>query len=222
VSKIRILLVDDHALVRAAVSLWIKSQPDMEVAGEAGTAAEGVQRARETDPDVVLLDLTLPDANGLKVLQEIREDCPGARVLILTMHDEVSYLLAALAAGAAGYLVKSAEMSELRTAIQAVHRGRSSIGIPIQEGGLDALIAQRAPSPVEAGAPVRLSCRETQILKLLSLGHTYREIAEELHLSERSVETYRSRLSEKLGIRSRAGLVRYALMTGLLDEKSVS
>jgi DNA-binding NarL/FixJ family response regulator len=221
-SKIRILVVDDHAVLRAGLALLINSQPDMEVIAEAATVHEAVLRAREVDPDVVLLDLTLPDGSGLQALPDIHRDCPRARVLVLTMHDEPSYLMSALAAGATGYLVKSAEPAALRAAIQSVHRGRSYIDIPLSDGNLKALLAQRdVPArPSSPGNPAHLSRREMQILQLLALGHTYREIAQQLQLSARSVETYRARLSEKLGIRSRAGLVRHALLIGLLDEMS--
>ena len=218
-SKIRILVVDDHAVLRAGLALLINSQPDMEVVAEAATVQEAVLRAREADPDVVLLDLTLPDGSGLQALPDIHRDCPRARVLVLTMHDEPSYLMSALAAGATGYLVKSAEPAALRAAIQAVHRGRSYIDIPLSDGNLKDLLAQRdVPARPSPGNPAPLSRREMQILQLLALGHTYREIGQQLQLSARSVETYRARLSEKLGIRTRAGLVRHALLIGLLDE----
>jgi two-component system, NarL family, response regulator NreC len=222
VSKIRVLIADDHVLLRAGLALLINAQPDMEVAAEAGTVAEAVEKTAEYTPDVLLLDLTFPDGSGLKALEEIRRCSPAVRVLVLTVHDEPSYLMSALAAGATGYLVKSADPAELRAAIRAVSKGRSYIDVPMRGGGLEALLSQRSPAaPVEAGVPVRLSRRELQILRLLALGHTYREIASQLQVSERSVETYRARLAEKLGIRSRAGLVRHALMIGLLDEPNL-
>jgi two-component system response regulator NreC len=223
VSKIRVLVADDHALLRAGVALLINSQLDMEVVAEAATVAETMERTAAVAPDVLLLDLSFPDGSGLKALEEIRRSCPAVRVLVLTMHDEPSYLMSALAAGATGYLVKSADPAGLRAAVRAVSKGRSYIDVPVRGGGLEALLSHRNDAaPAEIGAPVRLSRRELQILKLLALGHTYREIAAQLQVSPRSVETYRARLAEKLGIRSRAGLVRHALLIGLLDEPHLS
>jgi two-component system, NarL family, response regulator NreC len=214
--RIRVLIADDHPILRAGIASLLGSQPDMEIAGEAGSVPEVLDRSARLRPDVVVLDLSMPGGGGLKALPEIRRQCPDARVVVLTMHDDQPYLLSALAAGASGYLLKSADFGELRSAIRAVHGGRTYVSVPVGPG------TAKPPSiggtaGIAGLAAKKLSPREHQILRLLALGHTYRSIAGELHVSERSVETYRSRLVSKLGLPSRAALVRYALASGLLE-----
>jgi two-component system, NarL family, response regulator NreC len=213
--RIRVLIADDHPILRSGIASLLSSQPDMEIAGEAGSVPEVLNRAIQLRPDVVVLDLSMPGGGGLKALPEIRRECPDARVVVLTIHDDQPYLLSALAAGASGYLLKSADFGELRSAIRAVHGGRTYISVPVGPGPEKAAAQKPANAAIVAK---ELSQRERQILRLLALGHTYRSIAEQLHLSERSVETYRSRLVAKLGLPSRAALVRYALSSGMLDE----
>lgn len=222
--RIRVFLADDHAILRAGVASLLNTQPDIEVVGEAGSVSELVDKVRQAQPDVVVLDLSMPVGGGLRAIEEIQRSGLRTRFIALTMHDDATYLRSALAAGVSGYLIKSAEFSALGAAIRAVSRGRSYIDVSLRSGELADLIADRQDRPSAAAKPggyAALSQREQQILKLLALGHTYREIATTLHLSEKSVETYRARLTGKLGIRSRAGLVRYALLTGLLDEEQL-
>jgi two-component system response regulator NreC len=215
-SKIRLLLADDHAILRSGLKGMLEGEPDFEVVAEAASTDELIEQARLHRPDLVVLDLSMPGGGGLKAIAAIKKFSSETRFLALTMHDDPGHVHSALAAGVAGYLVKSAELSDLRSAIRAIYRGRSYVNASLPVGALGQVLTG---SGTQAGAPgVRLSTRERQILKRLALGHTYRSIAAELHLSEKSVETYRSRLAEKLGIRSRAGLVRYALDIGLLEE----
>lgn len=222
-SKIRVFLADDHAIFRAGVASLLNAQPDIEVVGEAGSVDELLDKVPHVKPDVVLLDLSMPVGGGLRAVEGIQRSGLQVRFIALTMHDDPAYLRSALAAGVSGYLIKSAEVAELGAAIRAVHRGRSYIDVSLLQGGLANLVGKTQAGPSDPAAPGRstLSQRERQILKLLALGHTYRDIAAKLNLSEKSVETYRSRLTEKLGISSRAGLVRYALLTGLLDEENL-
>lgn len=218
-SKIRLLLADDHAILRAGLKGMLEGEPDFEVVAEAASTDELIDQARLHQPDLVVLDLSMPGGGGLKAIESIKKLSSHTRFLALTMHDDPGHVHSALAAGVSGYLVKSAELSDLRSAIRAIHRGRSYVNASLAVGALgQVLTGNAAPAGSGERPGVRLSQRELQILKRLALGHTYRSIASELHLSEKSVETYRSRLAEKLGIRSRAGLVRYALDIGLLEE----
>ena len=221
-NKIRVFLADDHAILRAGVASLLNAQSDIEVVGEAGSVDELLDKVGPAKPDVVLLDLSMPVGGGLRAVKGIQRSGLQVRFIALTMHDDPAYLRSALAAGVSGYLIKSAEVAELGAAIRAVYRGRSYIDVSLRQGGLANLLdTQAGPSDPAKPGSCALSQRERQILKLLALGHTYRATAAKLNLSEKSVETYRARLTEKLGISSRAGLVRYALLTGLLDEESL-
>jgi two-component system response regulator NreC len=212
-NKIRIVIGDDHAVLRASLRKLIDAEPDMEVVGEAGDGAEVVDKTKELDPDVVLLDLVMPGVDGMTALVHCRRDCPRSRVLVLTMHDSASHLQAAVAASAAGYVAKRAAATELLTAIRTVHEGRSYFSVT-----LDALSSPSPEAPrlavVKAETP--LSQREQQVLEYIAWGHTNQEIAGFLQISVKSVETYRTRLCEKLGLRTRAELVGYAMQTGLM------
>ncbi len=214
-ASIRVLVADDHAVLRAGLRMLIGAQPDMEVVGEAADGDEAVQKALELRPDVALIDITMPGIGGMKAIERVRQGCPKTRVLVLTMHEVPAYLRLALAAGASGYVVKSAADSELLSAIRSVHRGRT-----VLDPGLAALVVQGALGKKavgsQAGGPANpLSPRERDVLELVAQGYTNQQIADRLGLSVKTVETYRSRLVEKLGLRSRADLVRYALDSGL-------
>lgn len=211
-ARIRVLLADDHAVLRAGLRALIRAQPDLEVVGEAGDGDGAVQKAIETAPDVVVMDLTMPGGGGMKAIERIRHQCPAARVLVLTMHDAPAYLRSALAAGASGYVVKSAADSELLAAIRTVHRGRVALDPSLAA----AVVYGSLPRRTVGGSPAGpLSLREREVLDLIAQGYTNQQMADQLGLSVKTVETYRSRLVEKLGLRSRAELVRYALDSGL-------
>ena len=213
---IRVLIVDDHALFRAGLRLLVEAQPDMTVVGEAGDGVAAVRAAAAAAPDVVTLDVTMPGGGGLAALEGLRRACPGARVLVLTMHDDVAYLRAALAAGGSGYVLKTAEEAELLAALRAVHRGHTFVDARLTQGLVQSLLAPDAPDDA-ADPKGALSRREREVLTLLAEGHANRMVAERLFLSVKTVETYRTRIAEKLGLRTRADLVRYALEAGLLD-----
>ena len=214
---IRVLIADDHAVLRAGLTLLLDAQSDMEVVGEAANGPDTVRRAQETAPHVVLLDLSMPGARSTPTIEELVRLAPGSRVLVLTMHDDPAYLRAALQAGASGYIVKKAADVELLTAIRAVHNGRTFVDLtrpdsaPLQD-------FRRAPrlSPAN-GQPKPLSRREAEVLRLLAQGHTNHEAADHLALSVKTIETHRKRLSDKLGLKSRAQLFRFAVEVGLLD-----
>ncbi len=215
--RIRVLLADDHAVLRAGLRMLLDAQPDMEVVGEAADGEAAVSQARELRPDVLLLDLTMPGAGGLPAIERVRAVAPQTRVLVLTMHEAPAYVRSALAAGAAGYVRKSAADAALLSAIRAVHRGRRPIDpdlvpIPPEPGRARQPGAGR---PRASGVAGFLSPREREVLALIARGHTNQQIADRLALSVKTVETYRARLVEKLGLKSRADLVRYALDSGL-------
>ena len=213
---IRVLLADDHAVLRAGLRLLINAQPDMETVGEAQDGAETLSQAIATRPDVILLDLSMPCLGGLAVLRDLRERVPQSRVLVLTMHADEAYLREALRLGAAGYVVKAAADQELLAAVRAVARGELYIHPSMTRSLLEDLLpaaASAAHDPWE-----ELSEREQQVIRRVAMGFTNREIAGQLHLSVKTVETYRARAMEKLGLQSRAQLVEYAMRRGLLGE----
>jgi two-component system response regulator NreC len=219
-AKIRILLADDHAVLRAGLRLLIDGQPDLEVVGEAATAPEAVAMAAETRPDVVLLDITMPGESGIQAIDRIRQKSHRTRVLVLTMHDDPAYGRAALAAGGSGLVVKDAQTAKLLAAIRAVHRGRTFLELP-DPGVGDRPAAGAVPPARPERVPVRsLSRRERQVLQLVAQGYTNQQVAGRLTLSTKTVEGYRARLGEKLGLRGRADLVRFALEIGLLGPGS--
>ena len=215
--SIRILLADDHAVMRSGLRLLIDNQTDMEVVGEAGDGLQAIDRAAALQPDVVVLDLTMPLMDGLTCLRQIRQRAPQSRVLVLTMHADEQYLRDALARGAAGYVVKQAADQEVLSAIRAVMRGEMYIHPSMTKALLRELVDQSAV-PQTGDAVSLLSEREAQVIRQVARGHTNQEIAEKLSLSVKTVETYRARAMEKLGLSSRAALVRYAMEQGWLNE----
>jgi len=213
--KIRVLIADDHAVLRTGLRMLLDAQSDMHVVGEAADGAEAVNRAAELHPDVVLLDLSMPGPPGTAVIERLVRLSPSPRVLVMTMHDDPAYLGAALHAGASGYVVKKAADVELLTAIRVVHRGGTFVNLtrPGEEGAADQSHPPRATAPRPA---VPLSRREVDVLRLLAQGHTNQEAARQLTLSVKTVETHRKRLTDKLGLKSRAELYRFAVEARLL------
>lgn len=213
--KIRILIVDDHAMLRAGLRMLINSQEDLEVIGEAADGAEALEQAGALQPDLVLMDITMPGGGGIPAIPAVLKACPNTRVLVLTMHDDATYLRATMEAGATGYLVKSAADTELLTAIRTVAAGRTFVDLP--GFAPDALTTEQRVEPATPhDQPSPLSEREREVLALVAQGHSNREVADRLGISVKTVETYRARLMEKLALRSRADLVRYALEKRLL------
>lgn len=211
----RILLTDDHAILRAGLRLLIENQPDLEVVGEAGNGQEALAKAKALQPDLILLDLSMPETDGLTVLPELVAALPKSRVLVLTMHDDVTHLRQALAAGAAGYVLKRAVDQELLIAIRAVMRGEPYVHSAMTQKLLEAVGQSEARADTDPWSA--LSEREFAVMRLVSLGYTNAEIAEDLFLSIKTVETYRSRGMEKLDVQTRAQLVQSALKYGHLD-----
>ena len=221
---IRVMIADDHAILRAGLRSLLALQEDMELIAEAIDGQDAVNKAEQNKPDVLLMDITMPGMNGIEALKHVRKVSPGSRVLILTMHDDHAYLRSVLAAGGSGYLVKRAADTELLAAIRTVHQGRSYIDVGLENNQLQAVLDNDEQEALDAGGRSldTLSERERQVLELVALGYTHKEVGEELSVSVKTVETYRSRLSEKLGLRSRAELVKFALDRGLLDTSRAS
>ncbi|MBK9547112.1 MAG: response regulator transcription factor [Dehalococcoidia bacterium] len=209
------LVADDHALLRAGLRLLIDGQPDMQTVAEASNGAQALVHAEATQPDVALLDVPMPQG-GLTILRELRARAPQTQVVVLTMHAEEEYRREALRLGASGYVVKSAPSDELLMAIRAVARGEVYIDPSLTRSLLDEILPSRAA--VTRDPWDDLSAREQQVISRVAQGHTNREIAEQLALNVKTVETYRARAMDKLGLTSRSQLVGYAAHRGLLDD----
>ncbi|MDE3113491.1 MAG: response regulator transcription factor [Chloroflexota bacterium] len=212
---LRLLLADDHAVLRAGLRALLERERDMTVVGEAADGSEALCRARGLHPDVVIMDLAMPAGGGVEATRRIRAELPDVRVLILSQHDDESYLRSALAAGAAGFALKRAADSELLAAIRAVAGGGLYLHPSLTRAMIDELLERRTGDAPSAADP--LSDREREVLQLVAQGYANHEVAERLALSVKTVETYRARITEKTGLRSRAELYRYARDRGLLD-----
>jgi DNA-binding NarL/FixJ family response regulator len=215
-STLRILVADDHAVVRAGVKALIQTQPDMEVIGEAADGRTVVEQALAYQPDIVILDLSMPEVNGAQVTARLTQACPQVKVVALTVHADTGYLQQVLHAGASGYVLKLAAADELIRAIRVVAAGGVYLD-PTMAGKLVGR-SQRQPAGGVAQEHRPLSERETEVLCLLAWGYSNKEIAARLTLSTKTVETYKARLMEKLEVRSRVDLVRYAIRHGWLHE----
>jgi DNA-binding NarL/FixJ family response regulator len=209
---IRVLVVDDHAVVRSGIRLLLGREPDIEPVGEAGTGREAIFEARTHKPDVVLMDVVMPDQTGLEALPQLLHEHPDTKVLLLSMQDDPRYVREAFAAGASGYILKEAADAEVVTAIREVAKGGRYVN---PELGARLVEAEAAAERRAQADP--LSEREREILRLLALGHTNQEIARQLYISVRTAETHRAHIMRKLNVSSRADLVRYAMANGLLD-----
>jgi DNA-binding NarL/FixJ family response regulator len=215
-ATIRIFLADDHAVLRAGLQALLNMQPDMKVVGEAADGHETVRGVGQTRPDVLLLDLSMPGPPSARLVERLQQDCPETRVLVLTIHDDPAYFRVMLAVGVAGYLIKTAAGPELLTAIRTIHQGRTFFGLSLTDRLVPALLNRQTGLP--DGPVHQLSPREQEVLLQLAPGYTNQQIAGRLSLSIKTVETYRARIADKLGLRGRADMVRYAMEKGLLAE----
>ena len=217
-TEIRVLIADDHTLMRSGLKMLISTQPDLIVVGEAGDFPTARERIAELHPHVVTMDLSMPGGDAVHEIKELARDFPDVRILVLTMHDDSTMLQAVFSAGAIGYLVKSAADTELLTAIRTVAAGRSYInlpgnpGVPVPRSGF--LLDSEDRKSLES-----LSARENEVLAFVAQGHTNQAIADRLFLSVKTVESYRSRLMTKLNLGSRAELTQFAVRTGLLQSQ---
>ena len=216
-TKIRILIADDHVVLRSGLRRLLNEYADIEVIGEANDCDEAIARAGELVPDVLLLDITMPGSGGIDVIRIVKANYPDIHILILTMHEDESHFIASIKAGASGYVPKKAADSELIAAIRAVNRGEKYIYSSFAKSMISRMIDGEMPNKAAAvDSYEQLSQREQEVLKLVAQGYTNQQVAEQLYLSIKTVETYKSRLMEKLSLHSRAELVRFALQRGLL------
>ena len=212
---VRVLIVDDHAVVRAGLRLLIDAEGDLETVGEAGSVREAVFEARALDPDLILMDVVMPGESGIQGVPILLHEHPEVKVLVLSMQDDPRYVREAFAAGASGYVLKEAADAEVVQAIREVAKGGRYVH---PELGARLVAAEAAAERRADEDP--LSEREREVLRLLALGHTNQEIAKLIYVSVRTAETHRAHIMQKLRLESRAALVRYALAHGLLDEPS--
>lgn len=215
--KIRVLLVDDHTILRAGLRMMIDAQPDIEVVGEASDGRQALAEAQRLQPDVVLMDITMPEMNGIEATRQLKRALDSTRVLILTMHENEEYLFQVLRAGASGYILKEAAGAELISAIRIVNSGRFYMS-PSAQSMMVGDYLQRVRSGEERDSYSALTEREREILKLVAEGHTNNQIAERLFISPKTVDTHRTHIMDKLNLHSRAELVKYAMRRGLLED----
>ena len=209
----RVLIVDDHAVVRAGLRLVLEAEEDLEPVGEAGTARDAIFEARSTKPDVILLDVVMPEQSGLEAIPTLLKESPDVKILVLSMQDDPQYVREAFAAGASGYVLKEAADTELVAAVHEIAAGGRYVN---PELGARLVAAESEERRRAAEDP--LSERESEVLRLLALGHTNQEIAKQLFISVRTAETHRAHIMQTLRLSSRAELVRYALDRGLLEQ----
>lgn len=215
-NKLRILLAEDHETIRDGLKLLVGSQPDMEVVGEADNGRVAVQLAQQLLPDVAVMDVSMPELNGLQATKKLKQQCPRVKVLALTRHTDDGYLQQLLQAGASGYVLKQSKSVELLRAIRAVAAGQTYLDPAITEKVVGSIIGGRGARGTSA--ETNLTEREAEVLRLIALGYINKEVAARLSLSVKTVEAHKARGMEKLGMKSRVDLVRYAMLRGWLQD----
>lgn len=216
--KIRVLLVDDHPIVREGIHLILDREPDIEVVGEADDGAQAVELACSLDPDVVVMDVMMPKMTGVEATRLIHQKNPRVQILILTAHEEEEFITQILRAGASGYILKRDGSAQLLAAIRALHRGESFLDPSVMRTVLKTLAASRNAGSAPVMAKEReLTDREIEILRLIACGHTNSQIARKLNISVKTVDTHRSNIAAKLDIHSRVDLVKYAIKKGYIS-----
>jgi DNA-binding NarL/FixJ family response regulator len=214
--KIRILIADDHSIVREGVRMILAGQEDFEVVGEASTGRDALELARTTKPDVVVMDISMPDMTGIQATEKIRKELPTVQVLGLTMHEEESYVFEMLKMGAAGYVLKRAAAEDLVSAVRAAHRGEAFLYPSVAKMVVQDYL-QRTSAKEKETALDGLTEREREVLTLIAEGLTNQEIAGRLFISIKTVQTHRAHIMEKLNLHDRTELVRYAIRKGLIE-----
>jgi len=214
-TKTRILLADDHRVVREGFRALLQSEPDFEIVGETGDGLEAVRLVEQQKPHVLVVDLMMPGLNGLEVARQVTHRSPRTRIVVLSMHANEAYVLEALKNGASAYVLKDASAAELVRAVREALAGRRYLSPPLSEPAIDSYI-ERAKSSDSLDLYDTLTNREREVLQLAAEGHTNGEIASRLFISPRTVETHRANVMRKLGLRSQTELVRYALQRGIL------
>jgi len=212
---IKILIADDHKILRQGIITLLDSQPDLEIVGEAHDGKETVEKARQLKPDVVLMDIGMPNLNGLEATRQIKKHNPGTKVLILTIHKNEEYIFQSLQAGASGYLLKDTAVEDLISAIHSVSKDDSFLSPGISKTVIDAFLRKSARERVPTAFDT-LTPREREILQLIAEGHSNPEIAKRLYISKKTVEAHRSHIMEKLDIHDVVDLVKYAIRKGIV------
>ncbi len=218
-NKIRVLVADDHTIVREGVRILLEAQPDIEVVGEAADGQEALARVRELQPDIVLIDIAMPNLNGMEATRAIKRDYPQIQIIALTMYESDEYFFQILNAGASGYILKKAASADLLAAIRAVYAGEVFL-YPSVARRLVSDYLTRVKSGEEKSSYDGLTAREREVLKLIAEGHTNQAIAEKLVISPSTVQTHRTRIMQRLNLHNRAELIQYAMRKGLLDSAS--
>lgn len=207
--KITVILADDHSILRSGLKMLLESQNDIEVVAEAENGNQAVQACIKHQPDILILDLSMPEGSGLPVIEKIKKDSPKTRTIVLTMHLDIEWIKSSISAGAMGYIVKKYAETELLMGIRSVYQG-----IPFIKTASESELIPKDQNRLAEDSS--LSERELEVLKYIAYGYTYEEIAKKIFVSVKSVETYRGRISKKLSLDTRAKMVRYALEIGLL------
>lgn len=214
-AKLRVLIVDDHGIVRAGIRSLLEGQPDIEVIGEASGGEEALEKALELRPELVLMDIAMPGMNGIEATRRLKATLPDTSVLVLSMHDDEEFFFPVLRAGASGYILKESEPQELLYAIRTVHQGNIFLSPAVATALLEGFVT--ATPEHQEGSYSALTRREKEVLKLAAAGKTNCEMAETLFLSSRTVEKYRQAVMHKLGLERREDLTKYAIRRGLID-----
>ena len=219
-SKVRIVLADDHTLVRGGIRALLESIPNVEVVAESGDGREALELIGEHEPEVALLDIGMPGMNGLEVARQAVKEHPRTKVVILSMHADAAYVKQALQAGVAGYLLKGAAVGELPLALQSVMRGETYLTPKVSQSVVQGFLREGPAESEESAAPEGLTRRQREILQLIAEGKPTKEIAQILEVSVKTVETHRMRLMDRLGIHDVAGLVRFAIRSGIVSPEA--
>ena len=214
-NKLNVLLADDHEMLLEGLKVLINSQPDMQVVAEATSGTMAVEKAKQCKPDVVVMDISMPDGNGLKATHVFKQMLPQTRILVLTRHDEPVYMRQLLQAGVHGYMVKRAAANSLVAAIRTVAGGGVYVDPSLADRVVEGFVGRNATNRLQE---VKLSEREGEVLRLTAWGHSNKEIAAALRVGVKTIETYKARVMSKLGLQSRAEIVRYAVRQGWMDE----
>lgn len=214
--KIRVLIVDDHQLVRAGIAALLRNERDIQVVGEADSGEDALQKVRSLSPDIVLMDISMPTMDGIETTRRIKHAHSTARILVLTQYEQEEYIKRVIQSGASGYLLKTTVVGELIRAIRAVSRGEQFFAPSVSRVMVDSFV-RRATGQVSETNTVVLTHREEEILRLVAEGHTNQQIGDKLHISVRTVEFHRANLNEKLGVHDTASLVRYAIQKKIIS-----
>ena len=214
--KIKVVIAEDHTIVRKGLCALLQGEPDIEVVGEAENGREALRIVERLLPDVVVMDIAMPGLNGLETTRQLKKKFPNMKILILTMHDNEEYIFETLRAGASGYLIKRSAPNELISAIQSVYRNESFLSPAISKKVIDGFVQSGGSAMREDADAARLTTREREILQLIAEGNSLREISRLLHISIKTVESHKAHIMEKLSLRSIAELTQYAIRKGLI------